>query len=377
MSLPFTVGILVNTLWSSFVPQAKGESVALQAVIPGVNLPFSQLLFYVMSIVLASVFHEIGHALAASAAGIPIESCGLLIFVVIPVAFVELNTESYSRSDPKVKLQVVCAGIWHNYILAAICFMLISSQGIICESSGVTVVSSAKGSLERGDIIQSVNDCPVHDRVSWVACLSSTSNSPITGFCLTKEVVKAVAFKSDPNSCCHDDHVNRGICFSSDQKTRHCLPVRQVVKSSLRNCSLDSDCPQTSRCFKPNESSDSRLFIVKRLDREDYFFYGHAWQLLRETTVLGCAVNSGVYIIYFLDQSCRFLMSFSLALGVLNVIPCFFLDGHHIMLSFMEATEPLHGLRKNQVDKIVKVMSFLGSLLLAACVFIATSNQIK
>ena len=37
----------------------------LQPVLPGLNLPASQLLHYVTSLSLASVYHEAGHAVAA------------------------------------------------------------------------------------------------------------------------------------------------------------------------------------------------------------------------------------------------------------------------------------------------------------------------
>jgi S2P endopeptidase len=394
ISLPIAVGILTKTLWASFTSKedVKGGPV-LQAVIPGVNLPFSQIFFYIIAIAISSIFHEIGHGLAASAAGIQVESCGVIFFILIPVAFVELSTDSYSRSDPKTKLQVVCAGIWHNYILAVICFILLLGQPILwspfCfQGNGVSIVSSlnGKGSLMRGDVVQSVNECIVNDRQTWIKCFNSTSNSEISGYCLSAHLVENIGYKAADisDTCCPINDKISGICFSQ-QSDRYCLPVRKVIADYEKNCSTDTECPPTSSCFKPNEdpTGSSRLFILKRYNKEEYLFYGKSNELLMSTTILECAVKSRppfsitmVFFIYFLDELLRFLVAFSLALGVLNVIPSFFLDGYHIMSSLMETALFVPYLERNTQQKVVKFISFLGSILLLTSVIRATTNVV-
>ena len=42
-----------------------GPGLLLQPVLPGLNLPASQLVHYLTSLTLASVYHEAGHAVAA------------------------------------------------------------------------------------------------------------------------------------------------------------------------------------------------------------------------------------------------------------------------------------------------------------------------
>ena len=53
----------------------------LQPVVPGLNLPASQLLHYTASLGLASVLHEAGHALAAHTAHIRTLGAGLMVMV--------------------------------------------------------------------------------------------------------------------------------------------------------------------------------------------------------------------------------------------------------------------------------------------------------
>ena len=59
----------------------SSPGLVLQPVVPGLNLPASQLLHYTASLGLASVLHEAGHALAAHTAHIRTLGAGLLIMV--------------------------------------------------------------------------------------------------------------------------------------------------------------------------------------------------------------------------------------------------------------------------------------------------------
>jgi len=74
----------------------------------------------------------------------------------------------------------------------------------------------------------------------------------------------------------------------------------------------------------------------------------------------------------FLDRTVfRYLISLSGALAILNVVPCYALDGQWILLSFIELTlERIvtnHGVRIH----IYTVMLFCGTLLLSTNVVIA------
>jgi S2P endopeptidase len=59
-------GILV-LLWNIIAKWNKPEEPpVLTPVIPGVNVPNNQLVYYFLSFLIAGVFHEFGHALAAT-----------------------------------------------------------------------------------------------------------------------------------------------------------------------------------------------------------------------------------------------------------------------------------------------------------------------
>lgn len=66
-SLVPAVLLLGSTAVSSILNLSKGvrEDAVLQPVLPGVNLPKSEWLFYFTTIFICTVIHEIGHAIAA------------------------------------------------------------------------------------------------------------------------------------------------------------------------------------------------------------------------------------------------------------------------------------------------------------------------
>ena len=76
-----------SVIFISLLPSAPHNTTSsppglvLQPVVPGLNLPASQLLHYTASLGLASVLHEAGHALAAHTAHIRTLGAGLLIMV--------------------------------------------------------------------------------------------------------------------------------------------------------------------------------------------------------------------------------------------------------------------------------------------------------
>lgn len=61
------VWVLVTTAASMLRSTATGkeESQILQPWMPGINLPISDIFYYVSTLVACSIFHEFGHALAA------------------------------------------------------------------------------------------------------------------------------------------------------------------------------------------------------------------------------------------------------------------------------------------------------------------------
>ncbi len=70
--------------------------------------------------------HEGGHGIVALSSGIPVGSCGLVLFGPLPIgAFVEPDEEKLEKSEVAKKNAVLLAGSGFNAVFAILCFFII------------------------------------------------------------------------------------------------------------------------------------------------------------------------------------------------------------------------------------------------------------
>ena len=93
--------------------------------IPGLN-PMMPLVYGAIGLVVAMTVHEMGHGIQSRTNGIEVDSSGLL-YAVVPVgAFVEPNNEQLSKAPRKAQMNMFSAGIATNFVLAGVCFLVLS-----------------------------------------------------------------------------------------------------------------------------------------------------------------------------------------------------------------------------------------------------------
>lgn len=88
--------------------------------LPGVDVPFNEIGYYIVTLAICSIVHELGHALAAAREDVQLFGLGMLIIFIIPIAYVHLSNEQLVSLPLRNQLRVTCAGIWHNIILATV-----------------------------------------------------------------------------------------------------------------------------------------------------------------------------------------------------------------------------------------------------------------
>lgn len=88
--------------------------------LPGIDMPFNEIGYYIITLAVCSIMHELGHALAAAREDVQLFGLGILIAFTIPIAYVHISSEQLSSLPLKNQLRVTCAGIWHNIVLATI-----------------------------------------------------------------------------------------------------------------------------------------------------------------------------------------------------------------------------------------------------------------
>nr|SVE78939.1 EOG090X08FA [Daphnia lumholtzi] len=353
--------LLASTAVVSFenLRQHENHEAILQPVVPGVNLPSADLPYYLITLLVCTVVHEIGHALAAVSEQIPLIGFGLLVWFIVPAAFVELPTKDVTSLSPWKQLKIYCAGVWHNIVLSIVAFLIMTSLPILLMPLFQTGVGVCVLNLDRysvggyhdfqiGDQLTDVNSCRVTEANSWKQCLAAVLHAPSSGFCVNNAYLMGVA-ANDQIGCCNNSELSQShLCFlsSSDVISHHyCLRAREVTELSAAWCSNHKDCSNNESCLRPlfqsklkNETDSSRLILIQRKNTASIIFVGHPDEIYRSVSVSNYVPRTFigskyVNVIYHLMW---YLFSFSAGLAVLNVVPCIFMDGQYIVGALTE-----------------------------------------
>lgn len=374
---------------------AQGDSTrggVLQVVIPGVNLPSGEIGCYLATLLACSVVHEAGHAMAALAEGVAVHGCGMtLICCLLPVAYVHLSTSDLEAASYRQKIRVYTGGVWHNLVLAALAGLALSlmppqaSRGV--EVAGVAAGSPAGSgavALAPGDLIFSVNNCSVDSTSTWFGCIKAASVND-WGWCsspASSAPGNPPTVQSSSSNCCSAEEEARGnLCFEwsgarfgghGKSPPRECRKARDLVKTGTV-CSDDQDCLPTDDlaqgCSRPvfygpggvELAPETKLLQVKRRDGLlDFLYVGHPMEVYRDVQVLELGHYEGT-----MSKFLFYLVSFSAALAVLNIVPCYRLDGQYIVKAMVDEAflQSQNFLKRNRV---VNVVTFLGTSLIAA-----------
>ena len=140
VSLLLYVVLLLHNPGSA-VPGAK-------LILPGITIPLVEGLIALFSVLLV---HESSHGYVMRAQDLRTKSTGLLLWVVIPGAFVEQDDKQLQRAPLVKRLRVYAAGSFANVVFALLCFGIILA--LISPKPGVYVYKLQSGSPIDNSII--------------------------------------------------------------------------------------------------------------------------------------------------------------------------------------------------------------------------------
>ena len=176
----FITYTIVATLPSVF------ETPSVSIVIPGVDIPGSQIyvpfVYGLIALATVLVIHEFSHGIQAVGEKIPIKSIGLLLFIILPGAFVEPDEDKLKEAKKLSQLRVYAAGSIANVSLALIALVLVSlcaagiphyfaEDGI--EIGRVVSDSPSEGILKDGMVLEAIDNQKINDSQTYVDVVSS------------------------------------------------------------------------------------------------------------------------------------------------------------------------------------------------------------
>ncbi|XP_035272278.1 membrane-bound transcription factor site-2 protease isoform X1 [Anguilla anguilla] len=373
-------------------PEGSNEQV-LQVVVPGVNLPVSQLAYFFIAILISGVIHEFGHGVAALREQVRLNGFGMFVFVIYPGAFVDLFTTHLQLISPIQQLRIFCAGVWHNFMLCVVALSFLLLLPLILfplytTGAGALVTEVVEGSaasgprgLFVGDLVTQLEDCHVHGVEDWHSCIGKLSQSAQTGYCvhssslqLSPATGRVYRRLDGTMECCSNGSLT-DVCFSYsnnlESKLYACLPARKTMESS-RTCRLNADCQTDftpSLCVVPSLENLTRLIRVRHPPQPHMLFLGYPPHLQMAVSLTNFIPRFG--FLHFdlpvaIERFFKYLVSLSGALAVVNAVPCFALDGQWILSSFLEATLSSLVIEKNNRELLGFFILLGGSTLLAA-----------
>lgn len=378
----------------------------MEPIIPGVNLPLSELGYYSVTLIFCSIVHEIGHALAAVKEDVHLVNVGVTVLFVIPVAYVNISTEKLLSINPWKMLKILCAGVWHNIVLAFVMFLLYLIAPylfslIFYVNNGVYIshvdlnspLMGPKG-LHEGDIVTKINDCTIRDEMSWTECLLQARHYK-PGFCINTDFVhsldESVAIKQLPNGaydCCGPTKPD-WLCFEYADNNgilelppHMCLPARKIIETFNNFCNINSQvCPKNLHCIYPLLPNSTTLLKIKRVQKADVIYIGHPVDVLHTTHISPFIPKYFFTSTFFPDTTMkllRYLILFSIGFALVNVIPCVYMDGQHIINALAQVAFGDKEENKHNVALITSMITLCGTLLLVFhCIYTIWTRLLK
>ena len=180
IAMLFISWTLLSSLESAF------DTPSVSIVIPGVEIPGSPIYVPFLSglIALATVLvvHEFSHGVQCVGEKVSIKSIGLLLFAILPGAFVEPDEDELKKASKVSRLRVYGAGSMANTTLALIAILIVfgisygiphffAEDGI--EIGHIVADSPSDGILKEGMVIKSIDNHVINDSESYVNYVGS------------------------------------------------------------------------------------------------------------------------------------------------------------------------------------------------------------
>jgi len=170
-SLFYGFYFLLTNLMRFFVSPSTAASVV--PVLPGITITGRTLYYLFFALAVSVTAHELAHGLAAESEEIPVRSSGILLFILIPGAFVELDEEKMKKQEAIKRLKIFSAGSMANLIVALIFLILLINFELLifpfyAAPAGVLIIDVVDGTpasefFTPGVVIFEINGTAVHN----------------------------------------------------------------------------------------------------------------------------------------------------------------------------------------------------------------------
>jgi len=257
-------------------------------------------------------------------------------------------------------LRIYCAGVWHNFASSILAvglwwslpyfYLLFYSTENGAVISDVYKESAIFNKIFRGDRITMINSCVVKTSSEYLKCMEQAAKNSNQGYCHGVNAIQRrntsspyLSWNGPEPECCGVNSPSK-FCFSheiDDLLSYSCLPARGFAVNDLP-CFSNEDCKREAAkrvCVIPATSKFNRFIRISHVQGQDILFVGNPYELLVYVSLSDYLPKSNMIPLDVPDYIQTFLVyyaSLSGALAILNMIPCYWLDGQWSLLAFIE-----------------------------------------
>lgn len=285
VSIFFMAFMIINVIYALIMLFEAPATPGIAPVLPGVDVPgspvFVPVFAGIVAIIIVMVVHEFGHGILARVEGVSIKSIGIVLFAILPGAFVEPDDEDVMKSGRASKLRIYAAGSVFNLATAGVALVItILLMNFFIPASfhadGLTITSvtpggPAEGILKEGMEVYSINGYSINSRSDYLEIIIN---------------------KTKPGD---------KLTFVTDQGTFVVTSVGQ---------------PSNSSVTWAGTRSETRLVVNQ--DVSDKFGSIIPW------------------ILYYLTDICKWTYILSFLVGIFNLLPFWILDGRLIFRELLK-----------------------------------------
>jgi len=199
---------LFTNLIKFFVSPSTAASVV--PVLPGITITGKTLYYLFLALAVTVTAHELAHGLAAESEEIPVKSSGVLLFILIPGAFVELDEERMKKQDVVKRLKIFSAGSMANLIIAILFLILLINFELMilplyAAPAGVLITDVVEGTpasevFTSGVVIFEINGTVIHNVEEFHNYLVHVGPNQTLVFNTNREIIELTTAKHPANS---------------------------------------------------------------------------------------------------------------------------------------------------------------------------------
>ncbi len=122
----------IKIMWDGaiMILSSPNPEPTVSLLIPGVKIPGSPVYvpfwYGIISMIIIIFVHELSHGIAATIEDIKVKSTGIGMLLILPVAFVEPEQESYEKSKSISKIRMLIAGSFANFVVAILAALIVN-----------------------------------------------------------------------------------------------------------------------------------------------------------------------------------------------------------------------------------------------------------